>query len=302
MTQLRETRRILLAGAVVEVERDGDVLRGDDGRTVTIDEAVHLPPVVPSKIICAHLNHVSRVREFGSRLPPAPTYFHKPVSALNSHRGDVVRPANCKWLNYEGEVAIVIGRRCRNVSYADAPNYIGGYTIANDYGLHDFRDTDSGSMLRVKGADTLCPLGPGYVRGWDPVGKSIKTYVNETLRQDGSTDEMAWDMAYLVADLARLITLEPGDVILSGTPAISRTVQPGDVVTVEVEGLGALTNTIVAGPVPVSDEIGAQPTETEEVLSTALGGDWEFRGQRPPVYPTPRDLLPYPRVHPRWEK
>ena len=302
MNQLRETRRILLAGAVVEVERDGDVLRADDGRTVTIDEAVHLPPVVPSKIICAHLNHVSRVREFGSRLPPAPTYFHKPVSALNSHRGDVVRPANCKWLNYEGEVAIVIGRRCRNVSYADAPNYIGGYTIANDYGLHDFRDTDSGSMLRVKGADTLCPLGPGYVQGWDPVGKSIKTYVNGTLRQDGSTDEMAWDMAYLVADLARLITLEPGDVILSGTPATSRPVQPGDVVTVEVEGLGALTNTIVAGPVPVSDEIGAQPTETEEVLSTALGGDWEFRGQRPPVYPTPRDLLPYPRVHPRWEK
>ncbi len=302
MNQLRETRRILLAGAVVEVERDGDVLRADDGRTVTIDEAVHLPPVVPSKIICAHLNHVSRVREFGSRLPPAPTYFHKPVSALNSHRGDVVRPANCKWLNYEGEVAIVIGRRCRNVSYADAPNYIGGYTIANDYGLHDFRDTDSGSMLRVKGADTLCPLGPGYVQGWDPVGKSIKTYVNGTLRQDGSTDEMAWDMAYLVSDLARLITLEPGDVILSGTPATSRPVQPGDVVTVEVEGLGALTNTIVAGPVPVSDEIGAQPTETEEVLSTALGGDWEFRGQRPPVYPTPRDLLPYPRVHPRWEK
>ncbi len=302
MNQLRETRRILLAGAVVEVEREGDVLRADDGRTVTIDEAVHLPPVVPSKIICAHLNHVSRVREFESRLPPAPTYFHKPVSALNAHRGDVVRPANCKWLNYEGEVAIVIGRRCRNVSYADAPNYIGGYTIANDYGLHDFRDTDSGSMLRVKGADTLCPLGPGYVRGWDPVGKSIKTYVNGTLLQDGSTDEMAWDMAYLVADLARLITLEPGDVILSGTPAISRPVQPGDVVTVEVEGLGALTNTIVAGPVPVSDEIGAQPTETEEVLSTALGGDWEFRGQRPPVYPTPRDLLPYPRVHPRWEK
>lgn len=302
MPELRETRRILLAGAIVEVERMGEVLRVDDGRTVAVADAVHLPPVVPTKIICAHLNHVSRVREFGTRLPPSPTYFHKPVSSLNSHGGDVVRPINCKWLNYEGEVAIVIGRRCRNVSYVDATNYIGGYTIANDFGLHDFRDTDSGSMLRVKGADTFCPLGPGYVRGWDPAGKSIKTTVNGVLRQDGSTDEMAWDMAYLVADLARLITLEPGDVILSGTPAISRPVVPGDVVTVEVEGLGALTNTIVDGPTPVSDEVGAQPTETEEVLSTALGGEWEFRGQRPPVYPTPRDLLPYPRVRPRWEK
>ena len=302
MEQLRETRRILLAGAVVEMTRVGDTLQADDGRTVAIADAIHLPPVAPTKIICAHLNHISRVREFGTRLPPAPTYFHKPVSSLNAHNGDVVRPSNCSWLNYEGEVAIVIGRRCRNVSYADAASYIGGYTVANDFGLHDFRDTDSGSMLRVKGADTLCPLGPGYVQGWNPVGKSIKTYVNGSLRQDGSTDEMAWDMAYLVADLARLITLEPGDVILSGTPAFSRPVVPGDVVTVEVEGLGSLTNRIVEGPAPVSDEIGAQPTETEEVRSTALGGDWELRGQRPPVYPTPRDLLPYPRVHPKMER
>jgi 5-oxopent-3-ene-1,2,5-tricarboxylate decarboxylase/2-hydroxyhepta-2,4-diene-1,7-dioate isomerase len=93
---------------------------------------------------------------------------------------------------------------------------------------------------------------------------------------------MAWDMHYLVADIARLITLVPGDMILSGTPANSRTVYPGDVVTVEVEGLGALTNTIVTGPTPIRDDVGAQPTESEEVLSTALGGDWEFRGIRPP--------------------
>jgi 5-oxopent-3-ene-1,2,5-tricarboxylate decarboxylase/2-hydroxyhepta-2,4-diene-1,7-dioate isomerase len=111
---------------------------------------------------------------------------------------------------------------------------------------------------------------------------------------------MAWDMYYLVADLARLITLEPGDVILSGTPAISRPVQPGDVVSVEVEGLGILTNHIVEGPIPVSDEIGAQPTATEEVLSTALGGDWEFRGQRPPAS-TPKDALPSPRIRPKFQ-
>jgi hypothetical protein len=200
-------------------------------------------------------------------------------------------PSNCKWLNYEGEIAIVIGRTCRNVSHAEAGDYIAGYTVANDYGLHDFRDTDSGSMLRVKGADTLCPLGPGLVTDWDFRNKRIRTIVNGVVQQDDNTDTMAWDMHYLVADIARLITLVPGDVILSGTPAISRTVYPGDVVTVEVEGLGALTNTIVDGPVPVSDEVGAQPTETDEVLSTAMGGDWPPRGTRRPEA-TPREALP----------
>ena len=275
------------------------LLSAADGRTVHVDEATHLSPVEPTKIICCHLNHISRVREFGTvSLPPAPTYFHKPITALNAHKAGVVRPSNCKWLNYEGEVAIVIGRNCRNIRYEDAGQYIAGYTVANDYGLHDFRDTDSGSMLRVKGADTLCPLGPGLVTGWDFRGKQMRTIVNGVVKQDGSTDEMAWDMHYLVADIARLITLVPGDIILSGTPAISRPVVPGDVVTVEVEGLGSLTNHIVNGPAPVSDEIGAQPTETEEVLSTALGGDWPLRGQRRPRS-TERDELPFPRVRPK---
>ena len=194
----------------------------------------------------------------------------------------MVRPRGCQWLNYEGEIAIVIGRTCRDIAPADAAGYIAGYTIANDFGLHDFRDTDAGSMLRVKGADTLCPLGPGLVSGWDFPGKSLRTYVNGRLAQDGSTDEMAWDMHYLVADIARLITLLPGDVLLSGTPANSRPVQPGDVVEVEVEGLGRLVNHIVEGPAGVRGDVGAQPTESEEVRSTALGGDWEFRGIRPP--------------------
>ena len=295
-----EYRRILLDGNVVEVVRDGDTLVAPDGRRVEASTAVHLAPTSPSKILCCHLNHVSRVREFQISLPPAPTWFQKPVSALNSHGGAVVRPANCHYLNYEGEIAIVIGRTARNIALADAPHYIAGYTIANDFGLHDFRDTDAGSMLRVKGADTLCPLGPGVVTDWDFHSKWMRTSVNGVVRQDGSTDEMAWDMWYLVTDIARLITLVPGDVILSGTPAMSRPVEPGDVVTVEVEGLGELSNHVVSSPAPVSDEVGAQPTATEEVLSTAMGGDWEFRGQRRPV-PTPRDDLPYPRVHPRYE-
>lgn len=280
-----EYRRILLQGVATRVTRDRDDLVAADGRRVAIADAHHLPPVVPSKILCVHLNYRSRVDEFGTNLPPAPTYFHKPVSALNSHEGAVVRPERCEWLNYEGEIGIVIGRHTRNVSQSQAWEHIAGYTVANDYGLHDFRDTDAGSMLRVKGSDTLCPLGPAMITAddWDPRdGKRLRTLVNGEVKQDGNTADMEWDMAYLVADLARTITLEPGDVILSGTPANSRPVQPGDVVEVEVEGLGTLRNTIVAGPTPIRDEVGAQPTESEEVRSTALGGDWEFRGIRAP--------------------
>jgi 5-oxopent-3-ene-1,2,5-tricarboxylate decarboxylase/2-hydroxyhepta-2,4-diene-1,7-dioate isomerase len=277
-----EYRRILLDGNPTHMQLIDGELVAADGRTVDPDTATHLAPVTPSKIICVHLNYVSRVNEFMAKLPPAPTYFQKPVSALNGHRAAVVRPERCQWLNYEGEIAIVIGRTCRNVSQAEAGDYIAGYTVANDYGLHDFRDTDAGSMLRVKGSDTLCPVGPGLVTDWDFHGKRITTSVNGKVVQDGNTDEMEWDMHYLVADIARNITLEPGDILLSGTPANSRPVQPGDVVVVEVEGLGALQNHIVAGPVPIRDDLGAQPTSSEEVVSTALGGDWEFRGIRPP--------------------
>ena len=275
-----EYRRILLDGYPILTTRHGDELVTKDGRSIGIDEAVHLAPCNPSKIICVHLKYESRVKEFITKLPPAPTYFHKPITALNTHKGAVVRPERCKYLNYEGEIAIVIGRSCRNISPEEAADYILGYSVANDYGLHDFRDTDAGSMLRVKGSDTLCPIGPGLVTGWDFRNKQIRTIVNGEVKQDGNTSEMEWDMHYLVADIARTITLEPGDVLLSGTPANSRPVQPGDVVEVEVEGLGKLTNTVVHGPTPIRDDCGAQPTESEEVISTAMGGDWEFRGLR----------------------
>ena len=277
-----EARRILLDGAVVTVVRDGDELVAGDGRRVPAEEARHLPPCEPTKIIAVHLNYRSRVDEFMTRLGPAPTYFHKPVSSLNAHGGAVVRPIRCRYLNYEGEIAVVIGRVTRNVAPEEVAAHLAGYTIANDFGLHDFRDTDAGSMLRVKGSDTLCPLGPGLVDGWDFRGRRIRTLVNGQVRQDASTDEMVWDPHYLVADLARTITLLPGDVVLTGTPANSRPVAPGDVVTVEVEGLGALSNRIVAGPAAVREDVGAQPSQSEQVVSTALGGDWEHRGTRLP--------------------
>lgn len=285
---MTEYRRILLEGAPVQVVRHGDTLVAGDGREVGVDDAVHLAPVEPTKIICVHLNYDSRTQEFMTKLPPAPTYFHKPITALNSHKGSVVRPQGCKWLNYEGEIVIVIGRTARNISPQEAGDYIAGYTVGNDYGLHDFRDTDAGSMLRVKGADTLAPIGPGLVTGWDFRDKGIQTRVNGVVKQDSTTAEMEWDMHYLVADIARTITLVPGDILFSGTPAFSRTVYPGDVVEVEVEGLGTLRNTIVEGPTPIRSDVGAQPTESEEVISTAQGGDWEFRGIRTPS----KDLYP----------
>ena len=285
---MAEFRRILLDGYPTQVTRDGDHLVAGDGRRVAIADAVHLPPVEPTKIIAVHLNYDSRTKEFMTKLPAAPTYFQKPITALNSHNAAVVRPMGCKWLNYEGEIVIVIGKTCRNISPAEAGEYIAGYTIGNDYGLHDFRDTDAGSMLRVKGSDTLAPIGPGVVTDWNFKNKTIRTLVNGVVKQEDNTDNMEWDMHYLVADIARTITLVPGDILFSGTPAFSRPVQPGDVVEVEVEGLGKLTNHIVEGPTPIRTDVGAQPTESEEVISTAMGGDWEFRGIRTPS----KDLYP----------
>jgi 5-oxopent-3-ene-1,2,5-tricarboxylate decarboxylase/2-hydroxyhepta-2,4-diene-1,7-dioate isomerase len=283
-----EYRRILLDGVAVQTVRDGEFLVAADGRRVAIEDAQHLPPSEPTKIIAVHLNYDSRTKEFMTKLPDAPTYFHKPITAINSHKGAVVRPEGCKWLNYEGEIVIIIGKTCRNISPEEAGDYIAGYTVGNDYGLHDFRDTDAGSMLRVKGSDTLAPVGPGMVTDWDFRNKMIRTYVNGEVKQEDNTDNMEWDMHYLVADIARTITLVPGDMLFSGTPAFSRPVQPGDIVEVEVEGLGRLTNHIVVGPTPIRTDVGAQPTESEEVVSTAMGGDWEFRGIRTPS----KDLYP----------
>lgn len=284
---MTEFRRIEIEGHPLLVKREGDYLVAPDGRRFKIDDVKHLAPAVPTKIIAVHLNYDSRTKEFLTKLPAAPTYFHKPITALNSHQGDVVRPKRCKWLNYEGEIVIIIGKTCKDISIEEAGEYIAGYSVGNDFGLHDFRDTDAGSMLRVKGADTLAPVGPGIVTDWDFKNKMIRTFVNGVLKQEDNTDNMEWNMHYLVADIARTITLVEGDMIFSGTPANSRPVQVGDVVEVEVEGLGRLSNRIVEGHT-IRAEVGAQPTESEEVISTALGGDWEFRGIRTPS----KDLYP----------
>ena len=182
----------------------------------------------------------------------------------------------------------MIGRTCRNISPDEAGDYIRGYTIGNDYGLHDFRDTDSGSMLRVKGADTLCPLGPGLVEGWDFHGKQIRTLVNGEVRQDGNTDEMEWDMHYLVADIARTITLQPGRRAAVGHAGHLPHRLPGDVVEVEVEGLGTLRNHIVDGP-------DADPHRRRRPADRERGGALDRAGRRLGV---PRDPQARPRARP----
>jgi 5-oxopent-3-ene-1,2,5-tricarboxylate decarboxylase/2-hydroxyhepta-2,4-diene-1,7-dioate isomerase len=248
---------------------------GGDGRPEIIDEATaaYVAPLerTPSKIIGVHLNFPSRIEEYAARTPREPSYFLKPPSSLNGHRGTIVRPAGTTFLNYEGEVALVIGTRARRVRLEDALSYVAGYTVADDFGLHDFRHADRGSMLRVKGQDGFCPLGPGLVPAdaVDPSGLTLRTFVNGEPAQEGRSDELLFPYAYLVADIARLVTLEPGDVILTGTPAHSRPVEPGDVVDVEVEGIGRLSNTIVEEAVDWLG-LGAQPEDTAQARHVAL--------------------------------
>jgi len=190
----------------------------------------------PSKIIAVHLSYRSRAMERG-RLPLWPSYFLKPPSTLAADGDPVRRPPWCELLAFEGEVALVIGTRARSVSPADAWGHVRWVTAANDFGVYDLRYADSGSNLRSKGIDGFTPLGPGLLdaRAVDPERVSLRTWVNGALAQDAvSRDDLLFSFADIVADISRLTTLEPGDVILTGTPTGSTVVRPGDLVEVEV--------------------------------------------------------------------
>jgi 5-oxopent-3-ene-1,2,5-tricarboxylate decarboxylase/2-hydroxyhepta-2,4-diene-1,7-dioate isomerase len=250
-----------------------DTVRGDGFQVAVADVQEWLAPASPSKIIATHLTYRSRAVEYKmAKLPQTPSYFMKPPSSVSGHRAPVVRPAGCRFLNYEGEVAVVIGRRCRGVSVADALSYVAGYTVANDWGVHDFRHADRGSMLRVKGQDGFCPLGPALVDAADvdPEDLTLRTFVNGEQVQEGNTGtDLMFSFAYQVADVARLITLEPGDVLLTGTPANSRPVEPGDVVAVEIAGIGRLENHVVQSEEEM-EPVGEQPAVTAQTLHVAL--------------------------------
>jgi 5-oxopent-3-ene-1,2,5-tricarboxylate decarboxylase/2-hydroxyhepta-2,4-diene-1,7-dioate isomerase len=259
---------------VHEARLDGDELALDDGRRLAEGEATYAPPVEPATIVCVHLNYRSRAEELGRDLEGThPTYFLKPPTTVNAHRGELVRPADCQLLNYEGEIAAVVGRPMRRVAADDVWDHLAGFCPANDAGLHDFRDTDAGSMLRVKGQDGFCPLGPGLVSGVDIRAATLRTFVNGTLVQEAPVAEMTWGIDELLADITRHVTLRPGDVVLTGTPWHSRPVFPGDTVEVEVEGVGRLRNRVVEAPAP-DDAPGFPATVTKTSLAVALGSDY----------------------------
>lgn len=278
-----ERRRVLIGGSafwgtLIEDGAQAGQLRLDDGRVVDPAALPHLPPVDPSKIIAVHISYSSRSFETRNKPKPTetPTYFTKPPTALNGHGGQILKPQDCKYLNYEGEYAVVIGRTCRNVTPDEAWAYIEGFCPALDMGLQDFRDTDQGSMLRVKGADTLLPIGPGLVRGVDLFAQTLRTYVNgQVVQQAHIGDETIWGPHYVIADIARHITLVPGDVILMGTPCHSRSIDAGDVVECEITGLGRLRGTVtaIAAPRAAALGVGHAPTDTPEVRRVALGFD-----------------------------
>ncbi len=265
-----ERRRIFHEGLPVWVRVDGERLVLPDGRSVAEAEATYLPPCDPTKILCIHLNYDSRRIEFKAPALTTPTYFQKPTTALNVHRGKLNRPADCRYLNYEGEVAAIVGKPMRNVSRDEVWDCLAGFAPANDVGAHDFRDTDSGSMLRVKGQDGFCPIGPGIVRGVDIRRSTLRTIVNGNVVQEAAVADMTFGIDYLLADLARHITFLPGDIVLTGTPAFSRPMFPGDSVEVEISGIGRLSNTVQETPAP-SHRIGHQPSDSAEVRRVALG-------------------------------
>jgi 5-oxopent-3-ene-1,2,5-tricarboxylate decarboxylase / 2-hydroxyhepta-2,4-diene-1,7-dioate isomerase len=265
--------RIEHGGRTLEGELAGDVVRTGGSELPVAEVERWLPPAVPTKILATHLTYRSRAEEYRmERLPAVPSYFMKPPSSLSGHLAPVVRPQGCRFLNYEGEIAVVIGRRCRGVPVEEALDYVRGYAVANDWGVHDFRHADRGSMLRVKGQDGFCPLGPALVDAADvdPTDLMVRTLVNGELVQEGHTGtDLMFSFAYQVADLSRLVTLEPGDVLLTGTPANSRPVEPGDVVAVEVDGIGRLENTVEQGE-QAFEPVGEQPAVTAQTLHVAL--------------------------------
>jgi len=269
---VRERRvRVEVDGEPRWGRRDGARILLDDGTEVTEAEALYLAPVAPTKILAVHLTYRSRIEEYAARTPPEPSYFVKPPTTLNGHRRPVRMAKGTRFLNYEGELAVVVGRRMKGVPLDQALDHVAGYTCANDIGMHDFRHADRGAMLRVKGQDGFLPLGPELVpaRELDPTSFTLRTWLNGHVVQETTAGDLIFGVAYQLADLCRTITLEPGDVILTGTPANSRPMKPGDAVAVEIDGLGRLESTIEEWDVDLSGP-GEQPQVSAQTLHVAL--------------------------------
>jgi 5-oxopent-3-ene-1,2,5-tricarboxylate decarboxylase/2-hydroxyhepta-2,4-diene-1,7-dioate isomerase len=225
--------------------------------------------VAPSKVIAVHLNYHSRAAQRG-RVPNEPSYFLKPTSSLSAG-GDVVRPQGTDLLAFEGEIAVIIGPRARNVTPEQAADHIAFYAPANDFGVHDFRWADRGSNVLAKGQDGFTPIGPTIrAADVDPATLHLTTRVNGEVCQDATGADLIFTFAQLIADLSRFMTLEPADVILTGTPAGANVVGPGDVVEVSLEGAGSVTSTVVEAADALKP-YGAMPKATAEARAFATG-------------------------------
>jgi 5-oxopent-3-ene-1,2,5-tricarboxylate decarboxylase/2-hydroxyhepta-2,4-diene-1,7-dioate isomerase len=243
--------RVIYQGVTQDaVERDGQ-LALNDGRTAGFDDVTWLPPLQPvarpRTILALGLNYADHAKELAFKAPEEPLVFLKGESALTGHRQRTRRPAGVEFMHYECELTVVIGRTARQVSRSDAYDFIGGYTVANDYAIRDYLENWYRPNLRVKNRDGATPLGPWRVDAADvpnPMALALQTTVNGKVTQSGNTRDMIFDVPFLIEYFSSFMTLQPGDLILTGTPDGVVDCRPGDVVVTRIEGLGALMNTI----------------------------------------------------------
>ncbi len=245
-----KTARVACDGLTHAAHPAGDGwLKLDDGRVVAEDAVTWLPPVAPRTCFALGLNYADHARELAFKAPDEPLVFLKGPGTFIGHRGRTMRPDGVKFMHYECELAVVIGRTARQVRAEDAYDHVRGYTVANDYAIRDYLENYYRPNLRVKNRDTCTPLGPWLVDRDDvpdPMNLTLRTTVNGKVTQEGSTRDMIFGIPWLIAYLSSFMTLEPGDLILTGTPEGLADTQPGDEVVTEIEGVGRLVNTIAA--------------------------------------------------------
>jgi 5-oxopent-3-ene-1,2,5-tricarboxylate decarboxylase/2-hydroxyhepta-2,4-diene-1,7-dioate isomerase len=242
-----KTARVAFAGAIHTASPDGQGLRLADGRRVSEQEVVWLCPFEPGTIIALGLNYADHAKELSFRAQEEPLVFLKGPGSVIGHRGVTRRPAGVKFMHYECELAVVIGRTARNVRREDALAHVAGYCVANDYAIRDYLENWYRPNLRVKNRDGGTVLGPWLVAASEiqnPGNLELKTFVNGKQVQQGNTRDLITDVPGLIQYLSSFMTLSAGDVILTGTPEGIVNVNEGDEVICEIEGLGRLHNTL----------------------------------------------------------
>lgn len=226
-------------------DSDPEVQRGDLSQLPA--GARLLPPCAPSKIVCVGRNYADHAKEFNNPAPLEPMIFLKPPSSLIGSGGAIVLPRASERIDYEGELGVVIGKRARHVKRSDAPAYILGYTCVNDVSARDFQRKDS-QWTRGKGFDTFCPVGPCIVPRDEVDLKSlrVRTFLNGEKKQDAPVTDMLFDLNVIIEYVSAFMTLEPGDLIATGTPSGVGPLQPGSNIRIDIEGVGVLENTVIA--------------------------------------------------------